>query len=208
MFVLAALLMAGSQIHAQEEHQYVDLGLPSGTLWATCNVGATTPEGKGDHFAWGETTPQPYTGEAWRWSTYKYCKGNDHSYTKYCQSSDYGYNGYTDNLTVLVPEDDAATANWGAEWRTPSMEEWKELKENTRVESFTMNGVWGFRYTAPNGNSIFLPGAGENHYFDGKGKYWSSTLYSLNSAYCFWYQDMTNNSRVAGCSVRPVRANK
>lgn len=202
------LLMAGGRVFAQNTHEYVDLGLPSGTLWATCNVGATTPEGFGDHFAWGETTPQPYTREAWRWSTYKHCKGNDYSYTKYCQSPDYGYNGYTDNLTVLVPEDDAATANWGAEWRTPTMEEWKELKANTRAESFTMNGVWGFRYIAPNGNSIFLPSAGKNDDFKFDRGYWSSTLYSLNSAYCFWGSGMTNERRISGCSVRPVRATK
>ena len=88
-------------------HEYVDLGLPSGTLWATCNVGAETPESIGSYFAWGETS----TKADYDWSTYKYCNGSENTLTKYCNDANYGYNGYSDELVVLQPEDDAATAN-------------------------------------------------------------------------------------------------
>ena len=94
-------------------HDYVDLGLPSGTLWATCNVGAETPEGYGDYFAWGEIEPK----SLYEWSTYKYCHGDFDQLTKYCQNATYGYDGYTDDLCVLLQMDDAATANWGEGWR-------------------------------------------------------------------------------------------
>ena len=90
-----------------QEHEWVDLGLPSGTLWATCNVGANAPEEYGDYFAWGETAPKDY----YDWSTYKWCKGSYNTMTKYCTNSSYGYNGFTDGKTELDPEDDAAWFN-------------------------------------------------------------------------------------------------
>lgn len=109
-------------------HDYVDLGLPSGLLWATCNVGADNPEDYGDYFAWAETEPK----SVYNWSTYKYCDGGYYyKLTKYCTRSDFGNNGFTDNLTVLLPEDDAATANWGNGWRMPTENEWRELIDNT-----------------------------------------------------------------------------
>ena len=96
-------------------HEYVDLELPSGTLWATCNVGATNPEDFGDYFAWGETEGVNSGKHDFEWSTYKYYKinGNVEGLTKYCSNSRYGYEGFTDSLTVLAFTDDAATANWG-----------------------------------------------------------------------------------------------
>jgi len=95
---------------------WVDLGLPSGLLWGAHNVGASAPEDYGDHFAWGETESKEY----YNWRTYRYCYGDwRHRLTKYCTKSDYGYNGFTDNLTILQPGDDAATANWGDGARTP-----------------------------------------------------------------------------------------
>ena len=101
------------------EHEWVDLGLPSGTLWATMNVGASSPEGYGDNFAWGETAPK----NVYNWSTYQWCMGSYDTFTKYCNISSYGYNGFTDNKLELDPEDDAATANWGPEWCMPSQEQ-------------------------------------------------------------------------------------
>ena len=83
---------------SSDDHDYVDLGLPSGLLWATCNVGANAPEEYGDYFAWGETQPK----DIYNWSTYQYCMGSDNTLTKYCTRSDYGYNGFTDNLTHLT----------------------------------------------------------------------------------------------------------
>ena len=85
-------------------HDYVDLGLPSGTLWATCNVGASSPEEYGDYFAWGETE----TKEDYGWNTYKWCEGIEFQLTKYCYDSSYGYNGFTDYKRELDLEDDAA----------------------------------------------------------------------------------------------------
>ena len=81
-------------------HEYVDLGLPSGLLWATCNVGADTPEAYGDYFAWGETEPK----NTYNLSTYQYANGtfDDPQLTKYCNNPSYGYNGFTDNLTTLL----------------------------------------------------------------------------------------------------------
>ena len=97
----------------QDEHEWVDLGLTSGTLWATCNVGATAPEDYGDYFAWGETEPK----EDYSWSTYKWCNGSYKTQTKYCTNSKYGT---VDDKTELEPEDDAAFVNWGSTWRMPT----------------------------------------------------------------------------------------
>ncbi len=161
-------------------HEYVDLGLPSGLLWATCNVGANSPEEYGDYFAWGEVT----TKESYYWSTYKYCNGSSSTLTKYCNNSSYGYNGFTDNKTVLDPEDDAAHVNWGGDWRMPILTEIQELfdSDNCTWSWTTQNGVYGRKVTSKaNGNSIFLPAAGFRAYsslnYDGSdGYYWSSSL--------------------------------
>ena len=136
-------------------HEYVDLGLPSGTLWATCNVGANNPEDFGDYFAWGETSPK----DDYNWDTYRYSNGGSNGHpnlTKYCSDSDYGYNGFTDNLTILQPEDDAATANWGNGWRMPTKEECQELFSYCTWLYTTQNGMTGMRIIGPNGNTLFL----------------------------------------------------
>ncbi len=196
-------------------HAYVDLGLPSGTLWATCNVGADTPEDYGDYFAWGETTPK----DTYNWSTYKWCDVDYNKLTKYCNYSDYGYNGFTDNLTILQPSDDAATANWGNGWRMPTKEEWQELYNNTTRTWTTQNGVNGRLFTASNGNSLFLPAAGsrwvgELYGAGSYGRYWSSSLGtdSPNGAWGLnFYSGGPNVSgdyfRYYGFSVRPVLEN-
>ena len=115
---------------------YVDLGLPSGTLWAACNVGAVTPEDYGDYFAWGETQPKDF----YDWSTYQYCNGSYNTLTKYCSDASFGYNGFSDTLSILLRENDAATANWGSDWRMPTNEEWQELYNNTTHVWTTQNG--------------------------------------------------------------------
>ena len=162
------------------EYAYVDLGLPSGTLWAACNVGANAPEDCGDYFAWGETSPK----DVYDWSSYKYggIVNELFAMTKYCTSSSCGLDGFVDNLTVLEPADDAATANWGADWRMPTKEEWKELFLKTTCVWTTQNGVEGRLLTGVNGNSIFLPATGFR--IDGEligpslGIYWSSSLHT------------------------------
>ena len=196
------------------DHEYVDLGLPSGLLWATCNVGADNPEDYGDYFAWGETQPKGY----YDWSTYQYCNGNYNTLTKYCNNSSYGYNGFTDILTALLPEDDAATANWGNTWRMPTKEEWQELYNNTAYTWTTQNGVNGRLFTASNGNTLFLPAAGYRYYnylgdAGSYGYYWSSSLLIGGNLGCAWYLFLTSvncsmdsNGRYAGQSVRPVRS--
>lgn len=84
---------SGDNGGSQVATEWVDLGLPSGLLWATCNLGAATPEEYGDYYAWGETA----TKEVYNWSTYKYCNGGYDQLTKYCNYSGYGYNGFVDN---------------------------------------------------------------------------------------------------------------
>ncbi len=195
---------------------WVDLGLPSGILWATRNVGATSPEDYGDYFAWGETSPK----SVYDWSTYRYCNGSYNTLTKYCSNSSYGYNGFTftDNLTTLQAGDDAATANWGGGARTPTATEWRELINNTTSQWTTQNGVYGRRFTSSNGRSIFLPAAGcrwvSSLYDAGSyGFYWSSSL-STSGPSSAWGLDFDSGDvstdyyygRYYGLSVRPVRS--
>ena len=133
-------------------HAYIDLGLS--VMWATCNIGATAPEGYGDYFAWGETTPK----NKYDWTTYKWCEGTATTITKYCANAEVGS---VDNITILEREDDAATVNWGGRWRTPTSQELSELINQCIWIRTTENGIKGFRVTSKtNGNSIFLPAAG------------------------------------------------
>ncbi len=195
---------------------YVNLGLPSGLLWATCNVGADNPEDYGDYFAWGETQPK----DVYDWDTYQYSHNyswDNPNLTKYCNDSYYGYNGFTDDLTTLLPEDDAATANWGSDWRMPTKEEFQELYNNTTVTWTQQNGVNGRLFTANNGNSIFLPAAGYRYnsslnYAGSGGYYWSSSLSTddPSSAWYFYFYwgnyFVSYGDRSCGQSVRPVRS--
>jgi hypothetical protein len=188
-------------------HAYVDLGLS--VKWATMNVGATSPEEYGDYFAWGETEPK----SEYNWGTYKWCDGDYYNMTKYCISSDFGI---VDNKTKLEPEDDAATVNWGGAWRMPTKEEQGELITECNWTLDTMNGVYGYTVTGPNGNSIFLPISG---YFSDtniedigyNGTYWGSELKSDYSSQAYVidiYNDgdisLFTNSRYYGLSIRPV----
>lgn len=193
-----------------DNHTWVDLGLPSGILWATCNVGACSPEDFGDYFSWGETVEK----STYSFGTYKYCKGDYDNLTKYCSRINYGYDDYSDNLTVLEAGDDAATVNWGDNWRTPTFEEWTELCENTFSNWTTQNGVTGQLFIASNGNFLFLPAAGyksDNNYIGYNGIYWSSSLYNSDypyyaSVYSFYSDDngMAASPRNCGQSVRAV----
>ena len=192
-------------------HDYVDLGLPSGTLWATCNVGTDSPEEYGDYFAWGETKPKEHYG----WDNYKYCMGESKTLTKYCNKSSYGYRDFTDGLTELLPEDDAATVNWSENWQMPSEEQVDELKDDTYTTKTVTkrNGVDGMLVTGRNGNSIFLPFADlyrSNATINIGGFYWLRTLYNNSSAcQCEIYSNQkiycSNNPRHLGRAVRPVR---
>ena len=194
-------------------HEYVDLGLPSGLLWATCNIGANVPEEYGNYFAWGETQPKTI----FNWSNYQYCNYvnfNTYTLTKYCTNVSYGYNGFVDNLATLLPEDDAATANWGVDWRMPTLADWQELNNNTTSTWTTQNGINGKLFLGSNGNCIFLPAAGyyqgSNHY--NSNLYWSSSLstgyplYAYNISFNSNSFTIQNNTRYYGQTIRPVRS--
>ena len=190
-------------------HEWVDIGLPSGVKWATCNVGATKPEEYGNYYAWGETEPKT----TYNWSTYKWCNGTEDTLTKYCTDSDYGR---VDNNTKLYLSDDAARANWGGAWRMPTGAEWLELITKCTWTWTTRNGVKGHTVKSRiNGNSIFLPAAGSRSYDDlyfagNDGYYWSSSL-GTDYPYRAWGVDFLsdyvggdNSYRCCGQPVRPV----
>ncbi|MCQ2234976.1 MAG: hypothetical protein MJZ24_09590 [Paludibacteraceae bacterium] len=201
-------------------HDYVDLGLPSGTKWGTCNIGATKPTEYGDYFAWGETEPK----EVYNWDTYKWCEnkkvddewGFPNDFTKYCTSSKYGT---VDNKKVQDAEDDAATANWGSAWRMPTRAEQEELREGCDwewVEDFNGSGVNGRLGTSKsNGSTIFLPAAGYRYNTDlydvgDSGYYWSASLneYYPDIACGLFFSDgsidWSSYDRDDGQSVRAV----
>lgn len=184
-----------------DDHEYVDMG--DGMLWATCNVGADSPEDYGDYFAWAETEPK----DDYSWSEYKY--GISGNLTKYKGS---------DGKTILEAEDDAATANWGDGWRTPTDAEWTWLQENcTWVWKTTDDGYAnnGYLVTASNSNTIFLPAAGDRYgtslYFAGSyGGFWSSSLNeddSDSARYVYFNSEgvlRSYDDRFLGFSLRPV----
>lgn len=187
--------------------EYVDLGLPSGTLWATCNVGATKPEDYGDYFAWGETTAK----ERYSYENYKYYDGTD--FLKYPSP---------DGLE-LEPGDDAAYVHWGAGWCMPSIEQCEELinTEYTTSEWTKVNDVNGMLITSKsNGNTLFLPAAGslsgtDNSFESWTGNCWSRTVYVTKPefAYCLEFGSFNSedflkligSTRYTGIVVRPVR---
>ena len=207
-------------------HEYVDLGLPSGLKWATCNVGATNPEDYGDYFAWGETEPYYTEGHAqdspcsdWKagktgynWESYMWSNKYG-TLTKYNSNSDYGT---VDNKTELEPADDAACQNWGGSWRMPTQSEFNELYQNCTCTWTTQNSVNGYKVTGSNGNWIFLPAAGfrrNNARLESVGSigcYWSSTPNPSTNAYCLTSYSSGSifpndyDIRHCGKSVRPV----
>ena len=210
-------IILGRNAEPEPEHDWVDLGLPSGTLWATCNVGANSPEEFGHHFAWGETEPK----DVYDWSTYKWCNGSYTTITKYCTNSEYGYNGFVDNKTELDLEDDAAYVNWGPSWCMPTVEQQQELYQNCSSVWTTKNGVNGRLFTGPNGNTLFLPAAGGRwdgslYYVGSYGYYWSRTLYTCfsrsdlayNLDFTSGYVGCDGDDRIIGFTVRAVRVSQ
>ena len=183
-------------------HEYVDLGLPSGLKWATCNVGANKPEEYGDYFAWGEIKPKQEYAEG----TYEHIKRGFLGIKKYVDLGEISGNA----------QYDAARFNWGGSWRLPTKKELEELKKNCTWTWTTQGGNKGYKVTGPNGNSIFLPAAGCRYgtslYFAGEnGGYWSSTPYGSGTTY-YAYSLYFYSSRQSvdwfrcnrGRSVRPV----
>ena len=191
-------------VESKVEPTYVDLGLS--IKWGTCNIGAKNPEDFGNFYQWGDVA----TKENYDWDTYKY--GTDRTNLE-------KYN-VKDGKTVLDPEDDAAIVNLGEGWRMPTPAEIKELVDNCTWEWTTVNNVKGYKVTAKNGNSIFLPAAGvmftKNPYYGGQyGYYLSNTLREGEESYVKMYaQGFSFQSdkyqaddrivRNYGITVRPV----
>jgi hypothetical protein len=198
------------------EHDYVDLGLPSGTLWATCNVGASVPEEYGDYFAWGETKPK----KVYNWSTYKWCTpGTDNWFDKLKKYNTLSEIGTVDDKYELDPGDDAAYVNWGPSWRMPTKAQFDELYWRCSKHWTTLNGVDGMLVTGPNNNTIFLPATGYRYddmlKDDGfSGYYWSRMIYTNVPWYgCSKSFDMEkwsweNYTRDCGFAVRAVRTSQ
>lgn len=193
----------------------VDLGLSSGTLWATCNVGASSPEESGDYYAWGEIKEK----DTYSWETYIWCDGAKNTFTKYCSDSE---NGIVDNKKSLESSDDIVYIKWGSNWCMPTATQFKELCNECSWEWTTYNDVNGQLVTGPNGNSIFLPATGRKYgshvsYFNSEGYYLSATLLDdLDShMYILFFNDGEDHTdpftddrlRCTGHTVRPVMNN-
>ena len=176
-------------------HRYVDLGLPSGLLWATCNIGAKESWENGLYFSWGNVDGHAYGS------------GYDFSETKYASTPGASLNG---NIPVNA-EYDAARANLGGSWRMSTKDEFKELHDNCISERTTQNGVNGMLFTSLiNGNSVFFPATG---YYDGtvlygdgtSGCYWSSSLHLQTDAYYLtFYNPQVYTYRFYGYTLRAV----
>ena len=201
---------AQSNTSVYNGHEYVDLGLS--VMWATCNVGASSPSAYGNYYAWGETS----TKSDYSWETLKYCndkKGN--SFSKYVPQSGFGS---VDNKKVLDISDDAARVNWGGDWRMPTDDEWTELRTECTWTWTNQGGHSGYKVTSKsnNGNSIFLPAAGNRSetslYNAGtEGLYWIPLLNENNPSLAWvvtlepsYVGQVPGAFRCAGYSVRPV----
>lgn len=204
----------------------VDLGLPSGTRWASFNLGASKPEEYGDYYAWGETRTKSVFG----WSTYAWYKKEDgkEGLTRYCPDSRYGFEGFQDDKWLLDPEDDAAYVKLGGDWRMPTAGDWDELGRLCTLEWITLEDVTCAKLTGPNGNSIILPPGGgsiDGDDFEGVGElggFWASSTANVGCAWFFgFYKDLDpddvgfpypgrclltepNVERSSGLSIRPV----
>lgn len=196
------------QIRGSENgHEWVDLGLPSGTKWATTNIGAETPEAYGDYFAWGET-------ETYNSSSYKFGP----PLTKYCTNTGYGRNNFKDDKIVLEESDDAASVNWGDKWRMPTIDELEELinQKHCIWRWTTINDVYGYLVTSKeNGASIFFPAAGyrsgsDVNYAGALGNCWTSSLCvtEILKAHTLFFSkssvSIIQNLRYGGFPIRPI----
>ena len=189
-----------NELNTHNGHEFVDLGLPSRTLWATCNVGATSPEQSGLYFAFGETTG--FTAE---------------QVEKEERSFDFGSYDASSISADLTLEQDAAYSYMGGKWRMPTKAESQELLDNcdvTWVSSYMGKGVAGMLFTSrANGNSVFFPAAGycSNSFVRNVGSwgyYWSASWDSSSFAWYFYfnsgYQNLHNFYGYYGFSVRGV----
>ena len=179
----------------------IDLGLPSGTLWACCNVGATKPEGDGDYYAWGETT----TKSDYNWNTYEHCDGTEKS----CHNL---------GTSICGTQYDVAYVKLGSSWQMPTADQFLELLNNCKNEWAMVNGVSGRRFTGPNGGNIFMPAAGcrfgtDLHNRGAGGGYWSGTQSTVDSYDALILSsdaegaDRYGSNRHYGRNIRPISNN-
>ena len=179
-------------------HEYIDLGLPSGMKWAACNIGANSPEEIGDYFAWGEIKPKE-----------NYCLENSLTHEKNIATSKNRLWNISGN-----PKYDAATANWGEEWRMPTKDEMLELITFCELEKDVMlNGKQGLKIIGPNGNSIFLPHnsvAFEKMFLKKRYcNYWtSSAMAGVFHSFRLEAWEVVPTCRAFGYGVRAVRNEK
>ena len=204
--------------------QYVDLGLS--VKWATCNIGAQRPEEHGYYFAWGETNPK----ESYELETYKYYRVNEYRAISYgvAPTRNYLFIDYYIPLIEVTAQDiktgacnlkhkdDAATANYGKNWRMPTNKEWEELIKKCKWTWSCSNGVWGYIVTSKQTkNSIFLPASGFAEYDillskNELGRYWASSAnyhimeYADAMEFSINKKDMKSLGRWIGLSIRPV----
>ena len=207
------LLVFGTVSCIPNTGKWVDLGLPSGTLWAQCNIGATTPEQFGNYYAWGETHAEAANDQSASMPCEAACDMQD----IYCNDRDHGT---AVSANVLQSFDDMTVAELGKDAHIPTAEQWQELLNNTQSEWTEYKGVFGRKFTGANGNSLFLPAAfyryGSELYYAGTdGYYWSSSLstdYPYGALGCYFYSDEQTDYcgyyRDDGFSVRAVRASQ
>lgn len=189
----------------QNGHEYVDLGLPSGTKWATVNIGADTPEDFGNYYSWGESSNK----NNYSWATYSWKVSGQ--VTNGVESIPLEENGTIKSLSKTV---DTATNLWGGEWRMPTLEEWKELIDNCTSYAVKLNGVAGRAFLGSNGNMIFIGAPGyrySNSYSSDYGYYWTS----VQSSETYAHHALIPTSKTStpststtykyyGCTIRPV----
>ncbi len=191
----------GGAVACDDQHEAVDLGLS--VKWASMNLGATTPTEPGNHYSWGEVDPIDDTYDFDGWSASKLKS-----------------EGIVTKDSLLAPEHDAATVNWGECWRMPSGKEVNELYEKCKWEVANVDGMRGYKVTGPNGNSIYMPAVGikkkpTDTASYGDGYYWSSQFSPVNDEYANSYVMFQSENRFTihgkhtrhdGCVIRAVSA--
>lgn len=199
----------------EDDYSYVDLGLASGLMWATCNVGTDNPCEHGYYIAWGETSRKSlYTRKSYKWAD-----DDDMTYLiKYCTNSEWGD---VDGLNTLLPQDDAATVLMGEKWRMPTYQEQQELIDGCEWKWTSVRGQAGCMGTSlTNGNTIFFPAVGQM-----ASTYDNQTYVNQNGTYCFYWSSsildddpwnaiyliakensiyLTTRDRIMGCPIRAV----
>lgn len=201
-----------SRLHTEtvDGHECVDLGLPSGTLWATCNIGADSPYDYGDYYAWGETNPK----KEFLWTNYKYCDGKRYTINKYNNDTTFG--PVIDTLTRLSSEDDVVTRKWGSNWCMPTNSQIRELVDCCQIGPTTYMGKRYCKIVGPNHQKLVIPYSGwilrqKHKYADSTLVIWSRDLRIEKSEMAYaliltWGKNpgWTRFTRNFGFSVRGV----